>query len=284
MFQKMKNFVVLILASLSLFSYGQDEIGSHLTIVDTTTYNGDTIYVFNDKSWEYKRDYSVEYTMRVVQGRGDVIVFDSLELFTTNWNENKTFSNQYNLASAKDTIVLDITGFRNPVKGTFTSGFKLRWGKWHKGNDIGCVTGTQVASAWSGVVRYAKFNAGGYGNLIIVRHNNGLETYYAHLSQFKVSPGQKVGAGQLIGLSGNTGASKGPHLHFEVRFLDNAFDPKEISGDRLVLHSGLFYYEQPGRALYLKEILRMSEQPATEEVMEKKQFARRDRRRTPGNM
>jgi murein DD-endopeptidase MepM/ murein hydrolase activator NlpD len=74
-------------------------------------------------------------------------------------------------------------------------------------------------------VRYAEFNDGGYGNCVVIRHFNGLETYYAHLDQLDVEPGDLVFTGELIGLGGNTGRSDGPHLHFETRYKSFAFDP-----------------------------------------------------------
>ena len=87
--------------------------------------------------------------------------------------------------------------------------------------------GDSVYAVFDGKVRLSKA-AGNYGNLVIIRHNNGLETYYAHLSERSVQPGEWVVAGQQIGLGGNTGRSTGPHLHFEVRYRGQSFDPERI--------------------------------------------------------
>lgn len=97
----------------------------------------------------------------------------------------------------------------------------------HKGIDINLNKGDVVVSAFDGMVRIAQ-NKGAFGNVIIIRHYNGLETVYAHLSKIKVKPGQVVLSGQLIGLGGNTGRSSGPHLHFEVRFKGHALNPASI--------------------------------------------------------
>ena len=233
------SFVILSKA----FSQDSETILTELIISDSTTYNGRKIYVFNDKSWEYAEDYKEEYNYKAVKGNSGSVIFDTVSLLTQNWNEHKTFSTQYKLSELKDSVLIDVSGFVLPV-GKMISGFKLRWGRWHKGNDFSCNVGTPVKACWDGVIRYAKYNHGGYGNLIIIRHYNGLETYYGHLHKISVYSGQKVKGGDLIGLSGNTGKSTGPHLHFEVRILDNAFDPELIyeANKTLLIHSGLFTY------------------------------------------
>lgn len=107
-----------------------------------------------------------------------------------------------------------------------TSKFGHRRYKWHYGDDLRLSIGDSVTSVFDGVVRVAKYNYGGYGNYVIVRHHNGFETLYGHLSERLVQVGDKVSAGDLIGWGGNTGRSSGPHLHFEVRFRGDAIDPK----------------------------------------------------------
>ncbi|MBP5541998.1 MAG: RNA polymerase factor sigma-54 [Bacteroidales bacterium] len=116
-----------------------------------------------------------------------------------------------------------------PVKNIITSpyGWRFRWNRPHRGVDIRLNTGDPVRSAFNGVVRIAR-PMGAYGNLVVVRHYNGLETVYGHLSKIKVKPLQVVRAGQVLGLGGSTGRSTGPHLHFEVRFQYEPFDPEWI--------------------------------------------------------
>ena len=88
--------------------------------------------------------------------------------------------------------------------------------------------GDTVKAAFDGVVRYAKYNRGGFGNLIIIRHYNGLETYYGHLSKINVKVNEVVKSGEHIALGGSTGRSRGPHLHFEVRYKDLPLDPLRV--------------------------------------------------------
>ena len=114
-----------------------------------------------------------------------------------------------------------------PTKGVRSSPYGWRWERAHRGVDIALTTGTPVYCVFPGVVRVASV-MGGYGNCVVVRHYNGLETLYGHLSQIKVKPKQVVEAGTLIGLGGNTGNSTGPHLHFETRFLYESFDPEWV--------------------------------------------------------
>lgn len=117
--------------------------------------------------------------------------------------------------------------YHHPKVGSVNSKFGWRDGRMHKGIDINLHKGDAVVAAFDGMVRIAHAK-GAYGNVVIIRHYNGLETVYAHLSKIKVKPGQVVLAGQLIGLGGNTGRSSGPHLHFEVRFKGQALNPSSI--------------------------------------------------------
>ena len=111
-----------------------------------------------------------------------------------------------------------------PTAGPVTSVFGPRWGRMHQGIDIGAPTGQSIVAAASGTVFFAGA-MGGYGNLILVDHGNGIVTAYAHQSAFAVSEGASVSRGQTIGYVGNTGNSTGPHLHFEVRSWGVAVDP-----------------------------------------------------------
>ena len=127
-------------------------------------------------------------------------------------------------------LVDSIHGYCIPHPGPVTSKFKYRKRHPHKGVDIGLHTGDAVYAAFDGVVRVNMTTrySGGYGNVIVIRHVNGLETYYGHLSKFLVKSGDIVKAGELIGYGGSTGRSSGPHLHFETRYMGQAFDPERI--------------------------------------------------------
>lgn len=113
----------------------------------------------------------------------------------------------------------------HPFMGRVTSRFGPRGGRYHLGTDVKLFTGDSVRSAFDGVIRIAR-RSRSYGYVIVVRHYNGLETYYAHLSKLLVKKEQVVQAGEVIGLGGNTGRSYGAHLHFEVRYLGTALDPE----------------------------------------------------------
>ena len=111
-----------------------------------------------------------------------------------------------------------------PVQGVLTSPYGMRWGRMHEGIDIGAAQGTPIYAAAGGTVNYAGWE-GGYGNLTLIDHGNGLATAYGHQSQLAVSSGQTVSRGQLIGYVGSTGHSTGPHVHFEVRVNGVPNDP-----------------------------------------------------------
>lgn len=124
-------------------------------------------------------------------------------------------------------LARDSTEFCFPVQGAKTSPYGWRWQRGHHGVDIALNTGDPVRAAFSGTIRVAS-RMGGYGNCIVIRHPNGLETLYGHLSKIHVATNQQVQAGDIIGLGGSTGNSTGPHLHFECRFLYQTFDPEWI--------------------------------------------------------
>ena len=115
-------------------------------------------------------------------------------------------------------------GFIWPCDGVVVSGFGMRWGRMHEGIDIGCAYGTPNRAAAAGTVIYSGW-LGGYGNLVVVDHGNGLSTAYAHASSLLVGVGQSVSQGETVSLVGSTGNSSGPHLHFEVRVNGQAVDP-----------------------------------------------------------
>ncbi len=111
-----------------------------------------------------------------------------------------------------------------PVSGPITSGFGPRWGRMHEGIDISGASGTPIAAAASGTVIIAGWS-GGYGNLVVIDHGNGISTAYAHNSSIAVGVGQSVGQGTIIAGMGTTGHSTGVHCHFEVRVNGSAVDP-----------------------------------------------------------
>jgi peptidoglycan hydrolase-like protein with peptidoglycan-binding domain len=115
--------------------------------------------------------------------------------------------------------------FLRPVRAPITDGFGWRWGRMHHGIDFPAPSGTPVGAAGRGVVRFAGWNRGGYGYLVVIGHRLGFESWYAHLSRIVALPGQPVVGGTRIGYVGSTGHSTGPHLHFEVRLNGTPIDP-----------------------------------------------------------
>lgn len=156
--------------------------------------------------------------------------YDTSSIYTNDWKVNITFAYNDKSYKASQTIKFtdSIHSYSFPIEKKMTSPFGKRGRSFHKGVDIPLHTGEKIVAAFDGKVRYATYNNGGFGRLVIIRHTNGLETYYAHLSKIKVKPNQIVKAGEVIGLGGSTGRSYSPHLHFEVRFRDKPINPENI--------------------------------------------------------
>ena len=154
---------------------------------------------------------------------------DSMPLY--DWITDDIHQKKFNFGNIQDTvnIVLNDSNdhYTPPVRGRITSEFgKRRW-RYHYGTDIDLNTGDEVRSAFNGRVRISTYSKT-YGNVVVIRHNNGLETLYAHLSKRKVKVDSVLTSGTVIGLGGNTGRSYGSHLHFEVRYFDEALDPRDV--------------------------------------------------------
>lgn len=117
--------------------------------------------------------------------------------------------------------------YPTPIEARATSHFGPRRRRFHYGVDLAQPTGKDIYAMFDGVVRISKYNKS-YGNLVIIRHDNGLETYYAHMSVRYARVGKRVKAGEVIGLCGNTGRSYGSHLHLEIRYMGNAMNPEHV--------------------------------------------------------
>ena len=149
------------------------------------------------------------------------------DIYTEGWESGLV--NPFKESDVPQTKVINLKGYVMPIRGNYVTshyGYRPAFGRNHKGVDLRCPMGDTVRAAFSGRVRLTKFERNGFGFYVIVRHENGLETVYGHLSRFLVSPNQTVKAGQPIALSGSTGRSTGPHLHFETRWHGAAFDPQ----------------------------------------------------------
>lgn len=154
------------------------------------------------------------------------------DLYGDNWDSTNVDSFMFDPRTMPDEVTLDLVdsscGYTHPFYGLITSRFGYRWSRMHKGIDIDLVTGDKVVAAFDGVVRISRYNYGGFGHYVLIRHYNGLETIYGHLSKRLVKVNQSVKSGEVIGLGGNTGRSTGSHLHFETRYIGKAFDPEYI--------------------------------------------------------
>ena len=144
------------------------------------------------------------------------------------WGTTGVNAFRADIADVPDSVTISCKGYVPPIIGSINSHFGPRGRRNHYGIDLGLRTGDPVVSAFNGKVRITRYDRGGYGYYVVVRHPNGLETVYGHLSEIKVFEGQSVVAGQTIGLGGSTGRSTGPHLHFETRFLGNPINPEKI--------------------------------------------------------
>lgn len=164
------------------------------------------------------------------------------------WNSTQIKYPANTLPNKNDTILISLFGsgdspFVMPVKGQILSKFGPRHRRMHTGTDIRLNSGDTVRCAFDGRVRLAKVFRG-YGNLVLVRHNNGLETIYAHLKAIKVKVNDSIKAGDLIGLGGRTGRASCNHLHFETRLFGEPFDAgKYIDYQTFALKSDKIYYK-----------------------------------------
>lgn len=160
-----------------------------------------------------------------------LILFPSNDLYAS-WDTNTVHPYNFSDCFRQDSVSICLAdigqSFVMPYKGMITSQFGWRKYRPHYGTDIDLEIGDTVVSAFDGMVRIAKSHVHGYGNVVIIRHDNGLETVYAHLSKLLVDPGQKIKAGEILGLGGNTGRSYGAHLHFEIRYLGQALDTEDF--------------------------------------------------------
>ena len=178
------------------------------------------IVIYNDNSWKYVLNREVAK---------DSTIFEKY------WDTTTLFPyKEVDMSEMPKSVVIDLvdslTSYHCPYQGSVHPRGKYgpRRRRQHQGVDLPLKTGDPVYATFCGRVRISQYNRGGYGNLVIIRHDNGLETYYGHLSERLVEPNQWVEAGQIIGLGGSTGRSTGPHLHFETRYYGQSFDPERL--------------------------------------------------------
>lgn len=180
------------------------------------------------------------------------------DIYNNIWTSTKLNPYKMPIDSLPDSVRIDLSQFIVPVTGAITSKFGPRRYRYHYGTDIKLQTGDSVRSSFSGKVRITDYDRRGYGHYVVVRHDNGLETVYAHLSHVLVELDQLVEAGQVVGLGGNTGRSTGSHLHYEIRFLGNAMNPEKIIDfenglpfmhEYMITKNDSFYYQKEVKAM-----------------------------------
>ena len=165
---------------------------------------------------------------------------DEIDNLYKSWDNSSTHC--YSRADVPDSLEIDLRGFAMPTtsrKVTSGFGYRPRFRRMHKGIDVKVQTGDTIYAAFDGKVRIVRYERRGYGKYIVLRHENGLETIYAHLSKYLCDVNEEVKAGQPIGLGGNTGRSFGSHLHFETRVMGEAINPaflfdfanQDVTGD-----------------------------------------------------
>lgn len=228
----MKKILTVIAATigLSFCSYAQEQDTTTMELPDSAVYVMDTlntqdkylkIIIYSNHTWQY-----------FDQGRP---VIDTSNFFQ-GWTEDNQIHafKDVKLAELPEEVDLKLVDDENPYCVPYQtkvySGYKYRRSRPHNGVDLSLHTGDTIRAAFNGVVRFSSGGAatGGYGNLIVIRHTNGLETYYGHLSKRLVETDEPVKAGEIIGLGGSTGRSTGPHLHFETRYMGQSFDPERV--------------------------------------------------------
>ena len=202
-FSIIKTGLVAVAAMVSLSSFSQDLIARQAPI---------------DKKLKSVDSLALQKQIRAEQSE-----YPALSLYP-NWNNQ--YVHAYGNAIIPDTYTIDLTGFHMPTPSTkIASPFGPRWRRMHNGLDLKVNIGDTIVAAFDGKVRIVKYERRGYGKYVVIRHDNGLETVYGHLSKQLVEENQLVKAGEVIGLGGNTGRSTGSHLHFETRFLGIAINP-----------------------------------------------------------
>jgi len=172
------------------------------------------------------------------------------ELYGYLWNNQLVNPYKHRLVDMPDTVQIDFSQYCHPNNNVVTSDFGFRRGwQMHYGIDTRLKIGDTIRSSFDGMVRIVT-RGRAYGNYIVIRHYNGLETVYAHLSKNLVQVNQIVSAGEVIGLGGNTGRSTGPHLHYEIRYLGQPISPRNLidfenytaKNPMVELHAGYFAY------------------------------------------
>ena len=229
----MKNILTTLSLLISLCSFAQDRLAD-IAPIDRKMRTIDSISLVR---------LSEQETMENLQS-------PAASLYP-NWDNEYTRS--YGVALPSE-YRIDLRQFHMPCDSRMVTshyGYRRSFRRQHYGTDIKVFVGDTIRAAFSGKVRVVRYEGRGYGKYIVIRHNNGLETVYGHLSAQLVHENQIVKAGQVIGLGGNTGRSTGSHLHFETRLCGTALNPalmfdfrnQDVTGDFYTFHKTTIAHE-----------------------------------------
>lgn len=209
MFIFLKKSIFYIILIISIWDVNAQHTNSYSLIPQKDTVN---IYrkMLNDMSDDLMENHPAE------------------DIYNNIWTSARLNPYKIPIDSLPDSVLIDCSNFHIPVPGRTTSNYGPRRYRFHYGIDLAVNVGDSVRASFSGKVRIIDYDVRGYGNYVVIRHDNGLETVYGHLSAALVNLNQKIKAGELIAYAGNTGRSTGPHLHFETRYLGNAINPASI--------------------------------------------------------
>lgn len=231
----MKKYISILLFLIGIVPFAAAQValpeGVHMEL------RNDTLYIVSDNANAQLPQHVMirqadrpNIYRRIYNDMTDDLMEDhpADDIYKSIWTSSSVNPYRTPIDSIRDSIYLDLSRFTVPVPGYITSKFGPRRYRYHYGVDLKLQVGDTIRSAFDGQVRIVGWDANGYGHYVVVRHTNGLETVYGHMSRPVVTEGQHVLSGELIGLGGNTGRSTGPHLHFEFRYLGNTFNPELI--------------------------------------------------------
>ncbi|MDR2835018.1 MAG: peptidoglycan DD-metalloendopeptidase family protein [Bacteroidales bacterium] len=236
--KKITTYKILCLLLFSIISININSQNKKQVPIDTVNNGKYNIILYNDFSWKYENHDSI---LKIFDIEDSVKLYTYIretkflscdnEWFEKNWDTTIMWSyEEKNYKIYEDTLLINLLcsgNFIVPHKGKVSSKFGWRSGRLHQGTDIQLHTGDTIVAAFDGKVRFVG-SYYGYGNVIVIRCHNGLETVYAHLSKIDCFKNQEVKAGDYIGKGGSTGRSTGPHLHFEIRYKNTPIDPQLI--------------------------------------------------------
>lgn len=240
-------FMIMAVLAAPLWAYSQEEAVEEQA-VEEQTLASDSLMVEDETAEE---DLTSDTTKTDWKDQrfvfSDTIPCDSM--YHGIWDIARVNPYHISIDSVPDSFMVDCRGFYPPNINVVTSECGERWGRFHAGTDMRLTIGDTIRAAFDGKVRITRstMRKKGYGYFVMMRHPNGLETLYGHLSKVLVNTNQEVKAGDAIGLGGNTGRSTGPHLHFEFRYLGNPINPRkilDITDSSMVVKSDTYLVEK----------------------------------------